>query len=117
MLKEIGNTLAEMHQKNWIHLGTKSPACPGFDRSFANLTADVKLDNIFLNWYVDSSDKFHMGKVVLGDMDCALKSKGEILLNYKIGNVMWRFPEGQLGRGVGKPSEVLLLCSLGESCA
>ncbi|KAF1920696.1 calcium/calmodulin dependent protein kinase-like protein [Ampelomyces quisqualis] len=87
ILKEIGNTLAEMHEKNWIHL-------------------DVKPDNILLNWYVDSSDEFHLGKVVLGDMDCALKLKGDKLLNYKIGNVMWRSPEGQLGRGVGKPSEV-----------
>ncbi|KAF1352906.1 calcium/calmodulin dependent protein kinase-like protein [Lizonia empirigonia] len=94
ILKEIGSTLAEMHEKNWIHL-------------------DVKPDNIFLNWYVDSSDEFHLGKVVLGDIDCALKLKGEKLLNYKMGNVMWRSPEGQLGRGVGKPSEVFsfaLLC-------
>jgi serine/threonine protein kinase len=109
--KEIGNTLAEMYEKNWIHLF----ACPGFDKSFANLTIDEKPDNIFLNWYVDSSDEFHLGKVVLGDMDCALKLKGEKLLNYKIGNVMWRSPEGQLGRGVGKPSEVFsfaLLVSL-----
>jgi hypothetical protein len=75
ILKEIGNTLAEMNEKNWIHLGTKLPACPGFDKSFANLTLDVKRDKIFLNWYVDSSDKFHLGKVVLGDMDCALKLK------------------------------------------
>jgi serine/threonine protein kinase len=71
MLKETGNTFAEMHEKNWIHLGTKLPACPGFDKSFADLTIDVKPDNIFLNWYMDSSDEFHLGKVVLGDMDCA----------------------------------------------
>jgi serine/threonine protein kinase len=115
ILKEIGNALAEMHGKNWIHLGTKLPAYPSFDTCFANLVIDVKPDNIFLNWYVDSSDKFHLGKVVLGDMDCALKLKGEKLLNYKIGNVMWRSPEGQLGKGVGKPSEVFsfaLLVSL-----
>jgi hypothetical protein len=103
-----------MHEKVWIHLGTALPTCPGFDKSFANLTIDVKPDNIFLNWHVDSSDEFHLGKVILGDMDCALKLKGEKLLNHKIGNVMWRSPEGQLGRGVGKPSEVfsfaLLVC-------
>ena len=78
-------------------------------------TLVVKLDNILLNWYVDSNDEFHLGKVVLGDMDCALKLKGEKLLNYRIGNVMWRSSEGQLGRGVGKPSEAFsfaLLVSL-----
>jgi serine/threonine protein kinase len=115
ILKEIGNTLAEVHEKNWIHLGTKLLTCPGFDKNFANSTIDVKPDNVFLNWYVDSSDGFQLGKVVLGDMDCALKLKGEKLLNCKIGNVMWRSPEGQLGRGVGKPSEVFsfaLLVSL-----
>lgn len=84
-------------------------------QSFTDLSIDVKPDNIFLNWYVDSSDEFHLERAVLGDMDCALKLKGEKLLNYKIGNVMWRSPEGQLGRGVGKPSEVFsfaLLVSL-----
>ncbi|CAD6445930.1 1c1e7a52-372a-471b-aaba-43841533574c [Sclerotinia trifoliorum] len=46
-------------------------------------------------------------------MDCALKLEGEKLLNHRIGNVMWRSPEGQPGKGVGKPSEVFsfsLLC-------
>jgi serine/threonine protein kinase len=109
ILKKIATALAEMHEKNWIHLGTRLPACPRFNKSFANWTIDVKPNNIFLNWYVDSNDEFHLGKVVLGDMDCALKLQGEKLLNYKIGNVMWRSPEGQLGRGVGKPSEVFCL--------
>jgi serine/threonine protein kinase len=27
ILKEIGNTLTEMHKKNWIHLGTKLTEC------------------------------------------------------------------------------------------
>jgi hypothetical protein len=66
----------------------------------------VKPDNVFLNWYVDENDQFQLGKVVLGDMDCALKLKGEKLLNGMVGNVMWRSPEGQIGKGVGKPSEV-----------
>jgi hypothetical protein len=54
-------------------------------------------------------------KSSLGRHGLRLKLKGEKLLNYKIGNVMWRSPEGQLGRGVGKPSEVFsfaLLVSL-----
>lgn len=73
---------------------------------------DVKPNNIFLNWFVDSRDRFHLQKVVLGDMDCALKLEGEKLLNSRIGNVMWRSPEGQLGKGVGKPSEVFSLALL-----
>jgi hypothetical protein len=55
---------------------------------------------------VDEKDQFHLEKVVLGDMDSALKLKGDKLLNHRMGNVMWRSPEGQLGKGLGKPSEV-----------
>jgi hypothetical protein len=56
-----------------------------------------------------------MQKVVLGDMDCALKLNGKDLLNYRIGNVRWRSPEGQVGRGVGKPSEVFTFALLVSS--
>lgn len=28
------------------------------------------------------------------------------MLDHRMGNVMWRSPEGQIGKGVGKPSEV-----------
>jgi hypothetical protein len=66
----------------------------------------VKPNNVFLNWYVDEKDQFQLQKAVLGDMDCALKLEGQELLNHKIGNVIWRSPEGQLGKGIGKPSEV-----------
>lgn len=55
---------------------------------------------------MDEKDQFHLEKVALGDMDCALKLEGQKLLNQRMGNVMWRSPEGQLGKGVGKPSEV-----------
>ena len=44
--------------------------------------------------------------MALSDLDCALKLKGDKLLNHRIGNVMWRSPEGQAGKGIGKPSEV-----------
>jgi hypothetical protein len=54
-------------------------------------------------------------KVALGDMDCALKLQGEKLLTHGIGNVMWRSPEAQLRKGVGRSSDVFafgLLVSL-----
>ena len=59
-----------------------------------------------LNWYVDEKDIFRLQKVVLGDIDCALEMVEGKPLNAMIGNVMWRSPEGQLGRGIGKHSEV-----------
>jgi hypothetical protein len=45
-------------------------------------------------------------KVALGDIDCALKLIDDKPLNARMGNVMWRSPEGQIGKGIGKPSEV-----------
>ncbi|OCL11112.1 putative serine/threonine protein kinase [Glonium stellatum] len=94
ILKEVGLGLSDIHTKDWIHL-------------------DLKPNNVFLDWYVDKNDQFQLEKVTLGDMDCALKLEDQKLLNQRMGNVMWRSPEGQLGKGVGKPSEVFsfgLLC-------
>ena len=59
-----------------------------------------------LNWGLDKNSRFKIERVVLSDLDCALKLKGEKLLSYRMGNVMWRSPEGQMGMGIGKPSEV-----------
>ncbi|PQE03632.1 serine threonine kinase protein [Rutstroemia sp. NJR-2017a BBW] len=94
ILKEVGLALENMHARNWIHL-------------------DVKPDNVFIDWTVNMENKFCLQKVQLGDLDCALKLIGSHLLNHKIGNVMWQSPEGLLGRGMGKHSEVFsfgLLC-------
>lgn len=59
-----------------------------------------------LNWSFDENGRFRIERVVLSDLDCALKLKGTKLLDHRIGNVMWRSPEGQMGKGIGKPSEV-----------
>jgi hypothetical protein len=45
-------------------------------------------------------------RVVLSDLDCSLQLDGDKLLNARIGNVMWRSPEGQIGKGIGKPSDI-----------
>lgn len=47
-------------------------------------------------------------RVALGDFDIALKLKDARPLRgpHAIGNVMWRSPEGQTGKGVSKPSDV-----------
>lgn len=46
--------------------------------------------------------------MALGDFDIALKLKGEKPLRapHAVGNVFWRSPEGQTGKGVAKPSDV-----------
>jgi len=104
ILREVGLGLSDIHTKDWIHLGMTPWAIS--NSSPLTYLIDVKPNNIFLNWHVDEKDQFQLEKVALGDMDCALKLEGQKLLNQKMGNVMWRSPEGQLGKGVGKPSEV-----------
>ncbi|TVY13993.1 hypothetical protein LARI1_G008814 [Lachnellula arida] len=110
ILKEVGLGLNDIHTKHWIHLDSAAVA---YNSPLTYPSLDVKPSNIFLNWSVDEKDQFHLEKVALGDMDYALKLEGQKLLNQRMGNVMWRSPEGQLGKGVGKPSEVFsfaLLC-------
>jgi serine/threonine protein kinase len=46
--------------------------------------------------------------VALGDFDLALKLEDErpLCAPHAVGNVMWRSPEGQSGKGVAKPSDI-----------
>ncbi|KAK5093758.1 hypothetical protein LTS08_008822 [Lithohypha guttulata] len=87
VLRELGLGLKDIHAKNWLHL-------------------DIKPNNVMLNWSLDKNSRFTIERVALSDLDCALKLKGEKLLDHRMGNVMWRSPEGQMGKGIGKPSEV-----------
>ena len=70
------------------------------------MSPDLKPNNVMLDWSRDQTGQFRIERVALADLDCALKVAGEKLLDHRIGNVMWRSPEGQTGKGVGKSSEV-----------
>ncbi|EZF28441.1 hypothetical protein TMEN_9321 [Trichophyton mentagrophytes] len=91
ILRELGESLKELHAKNWIHI-------------------DVKPDNVMINYSQDEQGLPLPQRVVLGDLDVSLKMKGDKLLRLpegiKLGNVMWRSPEAQTGQGIGKPSDV-----------
>lgn len=72
------------------------------------ILADVKPDNILVNWTSDSGGRKTASGVALGDFDIAFKSGGGKAREtpYAIGNAMWRSPEGQTGRGVTKSSDI-----------
>jgi len=55
---------------------------------------DTKPDNVLLDWCKDKDGRFKVERVVLSDLDCALKFRGDKLLNHRMGNAMWRSPEG-----------------------
>jgi serine/threonine protein kinase len=70
--------------------------------------ADVKPDNILVNWTCDKEGNKTVANVALGDFDIAFKLEGgePRQTPYAIGNVMWRSPEGQTGQGVTKASDM-----------
>jgi serine/threonine protein kinase len=70
--------------------------------------ADVKPDNILVDWASDEDGNKTVTKAALGDFDIALQLKdGKPLYGpHAVGNVMWRSPEAQTGRGVTKASDV-----------
>jgi hypothetical protein len=78
ILKEVRLGLNDIYTKHWIHLGIilLRPAAVVYNSLLTYLSLDVKPNNVFLNWYVDKKDQFQLGKVVLGDIDCALKLEG-----------------------------------------
>ncbi|KAI0013538.1 kinase-like protein [Xylariaceae sp. FL0662B] len=87
ILREIAQGLKELHDKNWVHL-------------------DVKPNNIMLDWSLDEAGEVRIDRVALADMESAMQLRDDQVLDAVVGNLMWRSPEGQLGRGVCKPSEM-----------
>lgn len=69
---------------------------------------DIKPDNILIDWALDLHGNPKVTKVALGDFDISLKLIDDEPLRapYAVGNVMWRSPEGQSGKGVAKASDV-----------
>jgi serine/threonine protein kinase len=61
-----------------------------------------------VNWSCDKEGNKTVTDVALGDFDIAFKSEGgePRQTPYAIGNVMWRSPEGQTGKGVTKASDM-----------
>ncbi|EPE05817.1 serine threonine protein kinase [Ophiostoma piceae UAMH 11346] len=89
ILRATAEAINQMHSQGWVHL-------------------DVKPDNILVDW--DSGEDGHktVSKTVLGDFDIAFHPPPGKRLDtpYPLGNVMWRSPEGQTGRGVTSASDV-----------
>ncbi|OTA67314.1 kinase-like protein, partial [Hypoxylon sp. EC38] len=101
ILRQTGKALKDLHDENWIHI-------------------DVKPDNILVDWDVDDQEKIQITRVALGDLDCGLQLENDRPLRLpggnRIGNVMWRSPEAQTGKGIAKPSDVFsfgLVCLYG----
>ncbi|RDL33087.1 uncharacterized protein BP5553_08526 [Venustampulla echinocandica] len=61
-----------------------------------------------IDWTCDDQGNQVVTDVALGDFDIAFKMQDHkpLRTHYAIGNVMWRSPEGQTGRGVTKASDV-----------
>jgi len=111
ILRYTGEAIKEFHGKGWIHIGTVlaySRHCSSRRLPNPALFLDLKPDNILVNWTSDKQGNQVVTDVVLGDFDIAFKPEGGQPLQtpYAIGNVMWRSPEGQTGRGVTKASDV-----------
>lgn len=84
----------------------------------APVIQDVKPDNILVDWAYDDQGQPKVENVALGDFDLALKLVDEQPLRapHAVGNVMWRSPEGQSGKGVAKASDIYSLgLVVGES--
>ncbi|KAI3400755.1 hypothetical protein diail_1964 [Diaporthe ilicicola] len=99
ILRCTAEAVKELHDKDWIHI-------------------DIKPDNILVDWDYDDKGQPKVEKVVLGDFDLALKLVDDQPLRapHAVGNVMWRSPEGQSGKGVAKASDIYslgLLCIYG----
>lgn len=109
ILRCVGVAIQELHSKDWIHIGTFSAIRqPSSNSSNQCILADVKPDNVLVDWTCDKEGTKTVTDVALGDFDIAfqLEDGAPRQTPYAIGNVMWRSPEGQTGRGVTKASDM-----------
>lgn len=82
--------------------------------------ADVKPDNILVNWDSDTEGIKTITDVALGDFDISFKSEGGKPRHtpYAVGNAMWRSPEGQTGSSMTKASDMFSFgLVVSESCS
>lgn len=70
--------------------------------------ADIKPDNILVNWTRDEEGNKIITNVALGDFDITYKCETGALIRstHAVGNAIWRSPEGQTGRGMCKVSDI-----------
>jgi serine/threonine protein kinase len=113
ILRRVGEAIQELHSKDWVHLGTYAAMTNLTDLRAFSLTIffrylDIKPDNILVNWTYDEDGDKTVTDVVLGDFDISFKSANgkPRCTPFAIGNVMWRSPEGQTGRGMTKASDM-----------
>lgn len=70
--------------------------------------ADIKPDNILVNWTCDEEGAETITDVAVGDFDISWKCPTNALLTGRraVGNHMWRSSEAQSGKGMSKISVV-----------
>ena len=69
--------------------------------------ADIKFNNIVIDYTMDSEDQPQIERVNLADLESAAKLKpGHSIQGIQVGNVMWRSPEAHAGIRIGKASDV-----------
>ena len=110
ILRYVGEAIQELHSKDWIHIGISSVVWQLEIKpvNYSACLADVKPDNVLVNWDCDEEGNTMVTDAALGDFDIAFKSKNGKSREspYAIGNAMWRSPEGQTGKGVTKASDM-----------
>ncbi|EDN05721.1 predicted protein [Histoplasma mississippiense (nom. inval.)] len=101
ILWELGQVLQEFHVKNWIYIGNIHQPAHQIQALTKFPLLNVKSDNVMVDYRYNQAAP---ERVVLGDLDCSLKLKGDKLLRLpdgvKIGNVMW------CRQGIGKSLDV-----------
>jgi serine/threonine protein kinase len=111
ILRQVGEAIQELHNKDWIHIynlflleGHRMI----FFRANSRTLADIKPDNVLVNWHSDKVGSKTVSNAALGDFDLVFRLENAKPCNtpYAIGNAMWRSPEGQTGKGVTRASDI-----------
>ncbi|KAF2642227.1 calcium/calmodulin dependent protein kinase [Massarina eburnea CBS 473.64] len=88
ILKDALRGIVELHDRDIVH------------------TADIKADNILINWNEDQ-DGIGIERVQIADLeDAVYVPPGQNIVGLQAGNWMWRSPEAHVRGPINKPSDI-----------
>ncbi|KAI9723205.1 MAG: hypothetical protein M1828_004308 [Chrysothrix sp. TS-e1954] len=87
ILRDILRGIVALHRKRWVH-------------------CDVKPSNVLVSYTTNPDGSRNIDRVVLCDLEAAVKLNEKQLIHFAVGNVLWRSPEALAGYKVGFATDV-----------
>ena len=109
VLRRVAVALQKLHGKNWRYMGRKLSQIPLRSLPLLTHRADLKPDNILVDYTDHGDGRLTIRNLMLADFDLAWKDddgNASFSCNQRVGHQLWQSPEAIASKNVDKPSDV-----------